>query len=296
MHNFFPLPPFSSLPSPPSKRVSVYTMLCTLAATLICKAGDELERRSDWAEYFWTGGGGKERMSQSFSRCITSPVPFLTLDEHFSQHNGPLGKKLCTSILGWEHLSLQHTYHENSLAEKILLNSMLQMVYWGEDQQPWTGAEPQVLVSELPLTYTFIFLPYTLRKPLVSTTENKQHTRFLFFKIIKTFTWRSLHHLLPTDLVLLQPVVTVTHCVAQLTGSAGLKPSLPARPPRPWSLGRMNATRTQVFMKRDWREISFQRAVSARFPVLFKHIYESFCIPVTPCGSYLDCSLSKSQY
>lgn len=88
--------------------------------------------------------------------------------------------------------------------------------------------------------------------------------------------------------------LSVKRCVAQLTGPAGTKPSLPPRPPRPRALGTTNATRTQMFMKRAWRESSFQCAVSARFPVLFNHIYYSFCIPVTPCGSYLDCSLSKS--
>lgn len=46
-------------------------------------------------------------------------------------------------------------------------------------------------------------------------------------------------------------------------------------------------------MERTWRESSFQCVVSARFLSLFNHICYFFCIPVTPCGTYLDCRLSN---
>lgn len=54
----------------------------------------------------------------------------------------------------------------------------------------------------------------------------------------------------------------------------------------------------QIEHKCSWKEPKEKAVSNVLFQqgFLFNHLYYSFCIPATPCGSYLDCSLSKSQY
>lgn len=147
------------------------------------------------------------------------------------------------------------------------------MVYWGEDQEPWTVSEPQILSPELLLIYLHIFLPHTLRNPLAATTKISGTQNFYFSRS------QSLLKGLQLKITAPSPPHRPSSCLSVkstmwLTTQVQRVPN-PARAPRSQPLG-TSANRTQMFMKRASRESSFQCAVSARFPPLFNYIATSF--------------------